>query len=187
MRCSELTDPELVDLLRRGDYDAFTEIYQRYVKGLMAYVRKNIQSKEEGEEILQDVFARLWTKRSTTIITSLRHFLFCAVRYEIINYFKRTATAKRYEEHYEIFEIAYSRMKSTDREPEAIQKAIEEIISTLPKRCQAAIRLRMSENLTHQQIAERMNITKKTVETYMLMAFDHIRSSPFQERLDYYS
>ncbi len=180
-------DSEIVQQLREGDRHAFELIFRHYYKSLYQYVRHQVTVKEDCEEILQDVFSTLWLRREDTFITSLKHYLFTATKHRVVDYFRKAKTRRHFEEEYQMFEIAYSSLPGTDRNPDAIRKVLEDIISSLPNRCQLAMKLRISENLSHKEIAERMNITTKTVETYMLTAFEHIRSSSFRERLDYYS
>jgi RNA polymerase sigma-70 factor (family 1) len=179
-------DSEIVQDLLRGDRHAFEQIFRRYYRPLYQFVRRQILQKEDCEEILQDVFTSLWSNREKTLITSLKFYLFTAAKHRVVDHFRKARTRRHFEEEYHLFEIAYSTLPAPNRNPEAIRKVLEDIISSLPKRCQVAMKLRISENLSHKEIAERMNITPKTVETYMFAAFDHIRRSSFRERLDYY-
>jgi DNA-directed RNA polymerase specialized sigma24 family protein len=84
---------------------------------------------------------------------------------------------RKYEEHYKFFEVMYESTEEEERSPEAIHAMLIKTISVLPYRCQIAIKLRLHENLSNGEIAEPMNITKKTVEVYMLKTFDHFRAS----------
>jgi RNA polymerase sigma factor (sigma-70 family) len=83
----------------------------------------------------------------------------------------------KYAEHYRLFETLYESLEEAERTPEAIQSQLINTLADLPERCQTAIKLRLLENLSNGEIAQRMNITKKTVEVYMLKAFDHFRAS----------
>ena len=174
---STLSDPELSALLRQGDHAAFEVIYRRYAKDLYRYARKNIAVAEDCEEIVQDIFTSLWTRHADLDIESPRHYLLTAVRFKIIRYFRHHAVKKKYASHYTWFTLAHETMEEESFDPEIIQERIMEHITELPERCQMVIRLRITENLSHTEIAERMNITRKTVEMHMLRAFDHLRNS----------
>ena len=70
---SDHTDHELLSALMEDDRYAFEVIYRKYVRYLFNYLRKNIAAKEDCEEIIQEIFEALWTKRSTLRIqTSLK-------------------------------------------------------------------------------------------------------------------
>ena len=83
---------------------------------------------------------------------------------------------KKYAEHYTLFEAVYDTIPEYPNEV-SMTAHIERSISRLPLRCQTAFKLRLHENLSNGDIAKRMNITKKTVEVYMLKAFDHLRKN----------
>lgn len=175
---SDYTDKQLVELFSRGDERAFEAIYYRYARHLYRYARKNIDRNEDCEEMVHDVFESLLARRDSLMIGSLKHYLFTSIRYMIIRYFSHRDVKRRYERHFLAFEAEYSSIRSEENTgSEAIHRKLLEIISDLPERCQEAIRLRISENLSNREIAERMNITKRTAEVYISRAFHHLRES----------
>lgn len=171
------TDDELVALLNLGDRNAFQVIYKRYASDLFRYARKTIDVKEDCEEILQEIFTSLWERHESLRILSLKYYLLKAVQYKVVRYVQHRKTRMRYVEHYRFFEVAYDSIDKEERTPEAIMAMLVEFTNDLPNRCQTAIKLRLLENLSNGEIAQRMNITKKTVEVYMLTAYNHFRSS----------
>ena len=171
------TDLELIALLNTGDQKAFESIYRRYAAELFRYARKTITRKEDCEEIIQEVFSSLWERHESLRILSLKYYLINAVRYKTILHIRHNKVKMKYAEHYRLFEVMYESIEHEERTPEAIQSRLIGTIADLPERCQTAIKLRLLENLSNGEIAERMNITKKTVEVYMLRAFNHFRSS----------
>lgn len=171
-------DNELVALLRQGDTQAFEVIYRSYVKELYCYALTKIRVREDCEEIVHDVFESLWTRRDQLLITSLQHYLFTSVRYKIIRYFSHRDVKRKFAEHYALFEGIYDSMDEKDqRDPHQIRALILQQIQVLPDRCREAIRLRVTENLTNGEIAERMKINKGTVQLYISKAFSHLRAS----------
>ncbi|MBS1682219.1 MAG: RNA polymerase sigma-70 factor [Bacteroidetes bacterium] len=173
----ELSDQELLALLSHGDANAFEAIYKRHVADLFRFARKNISSKEDCEEIIQEVFVSLWQRHKSLHILSLKYYLLNAVRYKIVQYIRHKQVKAKYAEHYKFFETLYETAEEQQHSPEDIQRALIQTISDLPERCQVAIKLRIFENLTNGEIAERMNITKRAVEVYISQAFRHFRAS----------
>lgn len=172
------TDAALVTRLNNGDKDAFALIYRTYVSELYRYARRNISVKEDCEEIVQEIFESLWARRKEIRInTSVHFYLFGMVRYKIIHYIRNGSTRKKYAEHYLLFEAVYEQTDQHDIDLPAIEATLDKLLTELPERCQVALRLRLTEDLSNGDIAKRMNITKRTVEGYMLKAFSHIRSS----------
>lgn len=179
--CQDYKDLELVTLLIRGDREAFVVIYQKYARALLSYARKSISSKEDCEEIMQDVFTSLWVRhQELQHVTALRAYLFKMVRYKIVDYIRHSLVKKQYEEHYILFEAVYDNLDDASDDPVELQALIDKKISELPARCQTAFRLRLHDNLTYKDIALRMNISIKTVEKHISAGLQHLRNA-YQE------
>jgi RNA polymerase sigma-70 factor (ECF subfamily) len=172
-----ISDDQLIGLLKEGNPEAFAIIYKRYARLLYQFAARNIPSHEDCEEIIQDIFESLWVRRDSLRILSLRHYLYNAVRYKVIRYFQHHSVKRKYATHYRFFSEVYEHIEKDDRDPAELIAAIEQLTDQLPERCRVAFRLRLYENLSNTEIAERMNITKKTVEIYMFKAFEHLRNS----------
>lgn len=173
----EYSDAELVDLLRKGDRLAFEAIYRRFVADLYRYARKNIPVHEDCEEIVQQVFESLWIRHETLRIESLRQYLLKSIRYMIIRYIRDKGVHRRYMEHYLIFAALFDKGESADADGEKVRAMLIRSLDGLPERCKTAIKLRIIENLSNQEVARRMNITKRTAELYMSKALCHLRNS----------
>lgn len=175
---SNPTDAELVAALNRGDKKAFEIIYRTYVSPLTRYARKNIYTKEDCEEIIQEIFESLWARHKTLRIEVLHSYLMKMVRYKIIRYYQHAAIKRKYAEYFILFEAVYNQLDHVDAaDASPVQALIDKSITQLPGRCQAALQLRLKENLSNVEIAKRMNISKKTVENYIVMALNHLRTS----------
>lgn len=177
-----LTDQELLTLLHQGDKLAFETIYKRYASRLYNFARKNIGVSEDCKELIQEVFLSLWARRDKlSHVTSLRHYLFQSVRYMIIRYIQHSVVKRRYIDHYRIFEFMYEPAPETDILHRTTHETILKLIKKLPHRCQMAITLRLTENLSNGEIAIRMNVNKTTIENYMVVALKYLRN--FQKEI----
>ena len=174
----DYTDQELIALLIQGDKQAFTIIYKENASALLNYVRRSIPVKEDCEEIVQEVFESLWIKHEELHhVTALRAYLFKMVKYKIVDYIRHSLVKKKYEEHYILFETVYENLSEAMNDPTDFQLLLDKSISELPDRCQAAFRLRLHDNLPYKDIAERMQISTKTVEKHISAALQHLRSA----------
>ncbi len=168
------TDPELLALLRAGDEAAFETIYRRYAKDLLRYARKNVPVREDCEEMVHEVFTSLWERHNRLLIESLKHYLFNSIRYMVIRYFHNRGIRKRYVEHYTVFAELHDTGKLAEEEL-PLQEKLLKCLAGLPERCREAMTLRIVDNLSNTEIAQRMNISKGTVEVYMTRALTHLR------------
>lgn len=173
---NDYKDEDLVALLNEEESRAFEMIYRKYASELYKYARHLISTKEDCEEIIQEVFERLWIQRQTIKIKSLRAYLYKCVKNKVINYFEHKAVKKKYADHYLFFGAIYDSVEEDKRNAEIIHQLIERGIKTMPEQLQRVIQLRLVENLSNPQIAQRMNIAKKTVDNYIHLVYVHLRS-----------
>ncbi|RAW01568.1 RNA polymerase sigma-70 factor [Pseudochryseolinea flava] len=151
------------------------KLFDLYSDRLFLFATKTISSKEDCEEIIQDIFLDLWNRRDTLgDIQNMEAYLFRMVKYKVIRYIQHSKVKQRYAEHYKLFEALYE-TESQDEKEFDLPKVIDKGLSELPERCRFAVKLRLTENLSNKAIAERMNIGKGTVDNYMVTAFNHFR------------
>ena len=168
---SPVTEKELLQRLVTGDKEAFALIYRSYLPELFRFTRRTVRRPEDAEEIVQEVFTSLWVRRAQLgTVTSLRHYLYSAVRYGIIRYIAHQQVRKRYEEHYKLFETLYDTLPQEKENPEQLLATLLHALEGLPPRCRQAMSLRLTEGLTNGEIADRMGITKEAVKVYMAKA-----------------
>lgn len=172
-------DSMLLDLIRQGNELAFQKIYDSYWERLFAYTYNRLHIRETSEEVVQDVFYSLWTKRESIRITSsLSAYLYGATRHRLLNELRSEKVRKVYAEHYASFikdlyddsNVEYQNLKD-------LQHSLETQISKLPRQCQEVFRLSRQEHISNRGIAERLNISTKTVENYLTQALKYLRTS----------
>lgn len=170
---SNLTDHDLLAFLKEGREEAFNEIYHRYWEKLLATGYHYTQHKEFAEEIVHDVFLRLWTQRAAVEIHSLSAYLATAVKFSV---FKALLKEKRRSQIRA--RLPQSELIASDNEKiEArfLKDYFEGIIETLPEKCRIVFRYSREESLSLAEIATRMNISQKTVESHMTRALKTLR------------
>lgn len=171
------TDSDLVIMLGNGSKPAFEIIYRRYASELFRFARSRISSSEDCREMIQDVFESLWVRRESVTIESLRSYLFGSIRYMIIRYFYQRGVKQRYVEHYHTFSELFDTIVTGEEDPDDLQRILIRALDGLPDKCRAMMTLRLRENLSNSEIAERMQVTKKTVENNMSIAITHLRTT----------
>lgn len=143
------------------------EIYLLYSPRLLLLALKITRDREESEEIIQDVFIRLWLKNENLAIKySLKSYLFRSVYYACLDYLRKEKVqhkSKRQEilDEYNVIEF-YDPVLL-----EELEHSIHISIEKLPIQCKKIFLLHRNNNLTYKQIAAQLNISVKTVETHM--------------------
>src|SRR5690606_40528490 len=94
-----LADKELIVKLRSGSTQAFSVIYNRFSEPIYLHLRKKIDCREDARDLVQEIFASLWQKRTALPVdTCLSAYLFAAAKYRAINYLAHHRV-RRSEEH----------------------------------------------------------------------------------------
>lgn len=173
----EHTDQEIVALIIQGDRSACTWVYKEHLAALLSYVHRTVPIKEDCEEIVQEMFLSLWARREELHhVTDLRGYLFKMAKYKVVDYIRHDLVKKRYEEHYHLFGEMYDSVSGSEDEPD-MQVLLEKIVLELPERRREAFRLRLDENLSNKEIAERMQISISAVEKHIAFAVEYIRTT----------
>ena len=162
---SELSDSKLAFLLNQGDQRAYTEIYHRYYAALYIHVYNKLRLREVSRDIVHDLFSNLWDKReSQHINTSLSAYLYAAARYRVFDYIAHSKVEAGYFKSIQDFALqAESNTDHLLREKQLIA-LIEAEIAALPSKMREIFELSRKAHLTHQQIAEQLGLSEKTVK-----------------------
>jgi RNA polymerase sigma-70 factor (family 1) len=163
---TDLNDAELIALVRKGDENAFREIYVRSGSLLIIYAQKKLKNIDESKDVIQEVFANLWANRETLVIESnLSGYLYRCVLNKILNIFRHKDFSERHIQ--EIQQLLNNGAIASDyqvREKD-ITNIIEKEIQALPPRMKEVFELRRKQYLTNKQIAEQLSISEHTVAT----------------------
>lgn len=171
-----ISDQELIMLLREGDKRAYTEIYNRYKNLLYNHAYKKLGNHDEVKDILQELFTNLWNKRAEIPDTiNMSGYLYSGMRNRIFNLFSHKQVENRYLASLQ--EFINERNYTTDllvREKE-FASLIQKEIDTLPAKMREVFLLSRKEYLSHKEIAEKLSISEQTVSKQVTNALKILR------------
>ena len=170
---------DLIARIRAGDETAFTELFHRHYRALRIYAARVHGTAGTSEEIVQQVFYRVWLNRERLDIKgSLAGYLYAAVRNYALNQRDRARSEQRWQharagelEH----EPAHSELPDEEIVAAELAAALDRAVSQLPPRCREAFLLRRQRHLSYAEIARIMEITPKTVEIQIGNALKRLR------------
>jgi len=172
----EHEDSRLFEKIRKGDLKAFEHLFRKYYRRLCAIANQYCHDRDTAEEVVQDLFCKVWEKKDEILITtSVRSYLFKAVYFNTINRVKQQKKDVELDvikaeasENYRAEEIV---------ELSEISELVASALDRLPARGQVIFRMNRFEGLTYREIATRLDISVKTVEAYMGQALRLFRES----------
>ena len=173
----ETNDIQLIDRCRRGDQQAFSEIYQRYRSRLFAYILKIIPG---NKSMAEDIFQQVWMKAASSLdkYDDQEKFLawLCRIGHNLtIDHFRRTsARGGFHSELNEDIDISSVQIDPVDYDEEMRFKALDAAISQLPEEQRVILELR-KEGLSFKEIADKLDINLNTALGRMHLAINKLK------------
>lgn len=170
----------LLASLRGGKEEAYAWLFRRYWGLLFNYAGRILHDDEEARDVVQDVFCRLWEQRERLEIRgNMRGYLYGAVYHGCLDRLKHESVKEAYRDEvardFYMNEVVLPPEVELNLEREDVKQAIEEALGKLPPRCREVFVLGKVEEVPREEIAWRMNVSVKTVETQMRIALARLR------------
>jgi len=168
-------EKELFEKIKKGDEKAFESLFHQYYAYLCLYATKILQDDVSAEEIVQNFFVKLWEKREELFIeTSIKSYLFRSVKNLCLNSIEHNKIKQKHAR------ITIAEGKATENLDDNyfevdLARKIGESIDSLPEKRKEIFRLSREEGLKYREIAQKLNISIKTVETQMGLAIKTLR------------
>lgn len=166
----------ILNHIKDGDEQAFEKLFKDQYPILCGYARKYLDDVDQAEEIVQEMFFNFWQKRTKMDINiSLEAYLFRSVRNSCLNYLKHL---KIREEH-RLATNQEIRQKEQEIHDTVVvlelQEKIERVIDQLPPERKRIFKMSRYEELKYKEIAEKLNLSVKTIEAQMGKALKFLR------------
>lgn len=177
IRYHNYTDLELVESIKNANERAFEEVYNRFWYKLFSVAYHQIGSREEAEQLVQDVFEKLWKRREELQISNLSVYLVVSVKNLCINHIKSQLTFRKYQEYLIFQEISHHDPHDSIKNIDNLIDAIENALKTLPEKTVEVFKLSRFENQSHKEIAAKLNLTEKAIEYHITKSMKHLREN----------
>jgi len=172
----ELNDEVLIQQLGERNEKAFEQVFKANFKNLHGYVFSIVKDEVMAEELVQNVFYKLWDKNERLAISgSITAYLYRAVYNESLNYLKHLKVRSAYQSH-----NSWQMKNQTDSAAKKIlftqlSENLHRAMNELPEQCRTIFQMSRFEELRYREIAERLGISVKTVENQMGKALKILR------------
>jgi len=175
-RIDEHIDEQLIRRFRDGNLDAFQQIYTTFCKPLYRFALSYLKDTFDAEEIVQDVFLKVWEKRAEADEhKSFKSYLYRITINKIFNELKHRVVKRKYE--HQLLNVD----QVTDETPESkiqfqeLNSKIELLLSKLPEQQRAIFIMSRWQGLPNAEIAQNLNLSVRTVENQVYRAAKFIK------------
>ena len=172
------SNSDLILLIQKDDQVAFYNLYERYCRRLYGFVFRYIKQKEDAEEIVQEVFVKIWESRNKIdAYSSFESFLFTIAYNTTISLLRKRTSEKKYLEHLQS-------LQHPDDLPDLIDEIhfnelnerVQLLLNELTPRQKEIYHLSREEGLSHDEIAKKLDISVNTVKKHMVNTLAFLKS-----------
>ena len=159
-----------VEKLKNGDNNAYTLLMNDYYKNLCGYANLFTKDPSKSEDIVQNIFVKIWIYRKKIDPNiSIKKYLYKSVYNEFIDQYRKNKSVISLEEKY--LKVIDTIIDDNSLDIEKLMMNVNREIDKLPEKCKRVFILNKKEGLTHDEIAEYLQISTKTVESHITRAF----------------
>jgi RNA polymerase sigma-70 factor (ECF subfamily) len=177
------TDEELMQEIKVDNMFAFDALYKKYSKKLYNFGYSILKSSEESENLIQDIFLKLWENRQKIEKNaSIQSYIFTIAYHSAITVIRKKAKESQFVEYLKSLQEKSEDPINIEIEYKELKTKLDEIINSLPPRQKEVYHLHRVEGLKYSEIADRLHISVNTIENHMSCALKTIR-----EKLGNYS
>ena len=173
-----MTENELqiiVDSVKSGDREAFDKLFRQYYASLVRFSFRFVADEDIAAEVVQDFFVHLWTKhKSLSINSSIKSYMMQSVRNLSLTYINKERSHAEsnlsiYSEEGEAFDA------SEELQGQNLEDAYRKIVAGMPEKRREVFMLSRFDGLKYAEIAERLNLSQKTVEAHISAAIKQLK------------
>lgn len=173
-----LNDQLIIEQIKNQNVKVFEAVFKEYFKPLSIYANKYVCDLDIAQDVVQEVFVKLYEKKDDLVIhTSLKAFLYASVKNRCLDYLRSNKIRQKHKEAIQNESDTFIQEDDNDAiEQTELQEKIYKAIQSLPDQNRKIFILSRFEGKTNQEIAEELNISKRTVETHISNALKKIKS-----------
>ena len=168
-----LTDHQLFELIKQGNEGAFDELFNRRWEEIYTTVAAILANQEAAQDIVQDLFIKVWTNREEIENTNITGFLFKIAKLESYQYLRKNKIRQQLLDQFNNLTFAHDTEDKINFSE--VKKYYRESLKTMPEKTRIIFKLSRIENLSNQEISKKLDISVKTVEYHMSNALKHLR------------
>ena len=173
------SNTKLVKLLKSGDMAAFDAIYNQYCHKLHRFVYLYLKQEEDAEEIVQEVFIRIWESRAKIdVYSSFESFLFTIAYNATMSLLRKRMSETKSREYLKSLQQAENADEIINEiQFNELNQKVQELLGRLTPRQKEIYLLNRETGLSHEEIAQKLNISTSTVNNHLVTVIKFLKSN----------
>lgn len=172
-----------IEKVKKGDPKAFQKLFQVFYPKLMSYASRFVDE-HTAEDLVQELFTSYWEKKDRINADNILAFMYKWLNNSCLNYLKHQAVVDAYEAKIRLAEQRAASMELFLEQNDIFKQMVSQDIRNmvqlslkkLPPRCAEAFELCYLQDMTYKEVAEKMQLSQRTVETYIYQAINFLRT-----------
>jgi len=180
----KISDTKINDILEANDNFSFEQIFKTYHSKLFAFARRFVKDKESARQLIMDVFLNLWNQHEKIeLINNIESYLIVCTRNQCLNYLRSKNDKLKYYSETDLklieYELNYYQSPQIidNLFAEKLQEEIDKAILKLPPQQQTVIKLSRIDGFSSAEIAQKLGLSKRTVETHIYTALKFLKEN----------
>ncbi len=167
---------KFIKRLKTGEEHAYEVLFKSYYTELVMHANRYLYDFESSREIVQDLFVHIYEKRhKLDINSSIKSYLFRSIQNRCINFINAQKTRNKYADHIKSKNLYKENSLEKDLEAAELEYNLYTAIGELPPKCRMIFKMNRFEGLSNGEIAKRLELSKRTVETQITKALKILR------------
>lgn len=169
------SDNVLLKQMRTANRLAFNMLYEKYWDQLFQTSYKLLRDEYLAKDVVQEVFFDLWMRRKEHDIYNLAGYLYKATRFQSLKQLRKATIQDIHQEH---FENVFAANETEERlDANELQQSLNNSLKKLPEKHQKIFEMSRNQNMTNREIAEKLQLSQRTVEWYLHTVLKHLKAS----------
>ena len=176
-------ESKYLEELGNGDHKAFDMLYIQYSPRLKHFLTGFIKNQDEASDMTQDIFYKIWTNRETiSKVDSFKAYLFRMARNMIYDYYEHSLIEENYQQKQQN-KPAYDDLIEEELYAKELSLLIDIAVEKMPPQRRHIFIMSRKDGLSNEEIARRLDISKRTVENHLTQALTELRKIAYSTLL----